>query len=69
MNDRLLDVPQAAAHLAISPKTIYKWVHLRRIPYVRVGRLVRFRVSDLDDWIEERIQPDSTGVSRPGGAR
>jgi excisionase family DNA binding protein len=51
MNTPLLNIRQAAARLCIAPKTLYKWVESGQIPYVRIGRLIRFRDADLDKWI------------------
>jgi excisionase family DNA binding protein len=49
---------QAAVYIGVSPKTLENWrSHKRRVtdgpPFSRVsGRLVRYRRSDLDAWME-----------------
>ncbi len=48
MGEKLLTVPQAAERLAISPATLRKWLYLRRLSCVRVGRAVRLRESDVE---------------------
>ena len=35
----------------MSVHTVYTMVSQRRIPYVKVGRLTKFDVADLDKWI------------------
>ena len=50
--ERLLDVKEAAALLGCSEAAIRKWVHQRRLPAVRVGRLVRFRRQDLEAFVQ-----------------
>ena len=50
---RLISVPEAAAYTGVSPHTIYTMVSQRRIPYVKVGRLVKFDVELLDKWIKQ----------------
>jgi excisionase family DNA binding protein len=40
---------QAAAHLQISERTLCTWMSRRLVPYIRIGRCVRFRKSDLDE--------------------
>lgn len=40
--ERLLTLTEIADRLGVSPKTIYKWAHLGKIPLIRVGRLLRF---------------------------
>jgi len=47
--------PEEAAHL-LSVKTswIYDAVRSGRMPYVRVGRYIRFTRSMLEDWLAEQ---------------
>jgi len=56
--DRLLDVRQAAALLAVKPSTLYQWAYERRIPVVKLlGWSLRFRLSDLERLIVEGVRP------------
>ena len=56
--DRLLDVTEAAVLLGLkSPRTLYKWAYAGRIPSVRIGRLLRFRRSDLERLIANGERP------------
>ena len=48
---RLVDVQSAANYLAVSISTLYGWVWQRRIPFVKVGRALRFDLSDLESFI------------------
>lgn len=45
---------QAAEHLGLSPRTLEKKVHARRIPFHKIGHLTRFRYSELDAWVAEQ---------------
>jgi excisionase family DNA binding protein len=47
----LLSVEEAADYLGISAGTLRNWISMRRIEYVKVGRLTRFRLSALDRFI------------------
>jgi excisionase family DNA binding protein len=51
--NRLISVPEAAAYTGLSPHTIYSMVSQRRIPFVKVGRLVKFDEAMLQAWIKE----------------
>jgi excisionase family DNA binding protein len=53
VQSRLLDVDSLAAYVGLSPHTIYTMVSQRRIPYVKVGRLVRFDLGLLDGWLKQ----------------
>lgn len=49
----LIPIQQAAQYTGLSPHTLYAMVSQRRIPYVKVGRLVKFDVDLLDKWIKQ----------------
>jgi len=53
---QLLDTAEASEFLGISRNTLYEWIVQRKIPYIKVGRLVKFRREDLQKWLEKRIQ-------------
>jgi hypothetical protein len=52
--DELLDESAAAFLLAIKPATLRVWRSTCRydLPYIKVGRLVRYRTSDLNAFVE-----------------
>ncbi len=55
---RLMTIKQASNYLAIPVPTLYTRVWQRRIPFVRLGRSIRFDVADLDAFIDEnKVSP------------
>jgi excisionase family DNA binding protein len=54
MGDRLLTVRELAEYLRVNPFSVYRWVEQNRIPYLRVGRTLRFRLEDIDEFMRER---------------
>jgi excisionase family DNA binding protein len=52
----LLDTVAAAEYLGVAPRSLEVWRCVKRhsIPYIRVGRLIKYRQSDLDAWLESR---------------
>jgi excisionase family DNA binding protein len=55
---RLLTVREAAEYLGTTPKTLYKRVWRREVPFIKLGRSVRFDRKDLDLIIEKaRVAP------------
>lgn len=50
---RLVSVQAAAAYTGLSVHTVYTMVSQRRIPHVKVGRLVKFDLGMLDAWIHK----------------
>lgn len=49
---RLTDVPGVAEYLGTTERHIRELVYRRRIPFVKVGRAVRFDLRTIDRWIE-----------------
>lgn len=57
---------KAAAHLGITNRTLYRQIDLGEIPAYRLGRVIRLRWRDLDDFIERsRIEPGELGHLYP----
>ncbi|OQA92043.1 MAG: Helix-turn-helix domain protein [Elusimicrobia bacterium ADurb.Bin231] len=54
MQTKLLNINELAEYLGIKISTVYSWVNQRKIPYVKVGRLVKFDQVDIDKWIAEQ---------------
>lgn len=52
----LLNTIEAAEFLGTSPGTLEVWRCTKRyaIPFLKVGRLVRYRRSDLEQWLQSR---------------
>ena len=48
----LVGIHEATQFLAVSVSTLYGWVWQRRIPFIKVGRAVRFDRSDLQGFVE-----------------
>ena len=51
-----VDQRAAAEHLQISRRTLYLWMQKGDIPYARLGRSVRFRLSDVDEAMKRRAR-------------
>ena len=50
---RLLSIKATADYTGLSVHTLYTMVSQRRIPFVKVGRSLRFDLALLDEWIKE----------------
>jgi excisionase family DNA binding protein len=55
---QLMDMNEASEYLGIRKNTLYEWVMERKIPHVRVGRLLKFRREDLEAWLRKRTQEE-----------
>lgn len=55
--DRLLSRKEAARYLSLSPGTLAVWDCTKRYDLKprKVGKVVRYRLSDLDKFLEEQL--------------
>lgn len=53
-DDRWLSVDDVAAHLGVRRGTVYKWVERLGLPARKVGRLLKFKRSEIDAWVDRR---------------
>ena len=53
----LMTPEHAARALSVSIRTLAAWRSIGRhaLPYVKVGRLVRYRESDIADWLQSNL--------------
>jgi len=60
--DKLLTPIEVSKHLGISVETLNTWRATNRynLPYVKVGRLVRYRIEDIQTFLNSRIQTTTT---------
>jgi len=54
MNRRFISKEELAIYLGVSPNTIRSWVWMRKIPYHKLGGLVKFDLQKVDSWAQER---------------
>ena len=51
--ERLMTAKQVSTLIEVKPSTIYQWVHEGLIPYVKLGKCVRFKKDELFRWIDK----------------
>ncbi len=49
--DRWLSVQEIAAYLGVKSETIYTWIENKDMPAHKVGRLWKFKISEVDAWV------------------
>jgi len=62
MTEPWLSVEQIAEHLGVTRDSIYRWIDAKALPASKIGRLWKFKVSEVDDWVRR-------GGARDDGAR
>ena len=64
-NEPWVGIPKVAAHLHVSKDTVYRWVDTQGLPAPGVGHLFRFRLSQVDKWVQKR-DGDFLATRSPG---
>jgi len=59
---RLVGIGAAAQYIDMSVHTVYTMVSQRRIPFVKMGRLTKFDVTELDRWIKKNTTMPKTAT-------
>jgi putative molybdopterin biosynthesis protein len=55
--ETIYTIPEVAEYLKMSKSKVYDLVKKGRIPFIKIGRNVRIRQSDLMRWLEEQTRP------------
>jgi len=50
---KLLGINEVTEYTGLKTSTVYSWVHQRKIPYIKMGRLVKFDPKEIDLWIQK----------------
>jgi excisionase family DNA binding protein len=51
MNEHWVSVEQVAEHLGVVRDSIYRWIDAKGLPAHKIGRLWKFKLSEVDDWV------------------
>lgn len=58
-------VDDVARHLGVSHDTVYRWIDGKGLPAHKLGRLWKFKLSEVDDWVRaggaQDVDDDANG--------
>jgi excisionase family DNA binding protein len=49
--ERWLSVEEITGHLGVARDTVYRWIEQKGLPAHRLGKLWKFKVSEVDEWV------------------
>jgi len=61
--ERWVGVEDVAAHLGVAKDSVYRWIEERSLPAHRVGRLLRFKLSEIDEWVHQGSEQETASHS------
>lgn len=50
-------VEDAAKHLGVAKDSVYRWIETRSLPAHKIGRLWKFKLSEVDEWVRTECAP------------
>ncbi|MEX1363878.1 MAG: helix-turn-helix domain-containing protein [Nannocystaceae bacterium] len=59
MDDRWFSVGETTEYLGISKNSVYAWIEKKVLPGHRIGRLWKFKRSEVDEWVYKRKAADA----------
>lgn len=59
---------QVALHLGVAKDTVYRWRERRGMPAHRIGRLWKFKLSEVDGWVCTGVADESASLAGPSAA-
>jgi len=66
--DILLDERGACRALKCAPRTLYEWREKHGLPYIALGRTIRYPVQQLHEWAARRTRTTGASDGESGGA-
>ena len=54
MEERWLSVEDVCEYLGVARDTVYKLIAKKNLPAYRVGRLWKFKVHEVDEWVKKQ---------------
>ena len=59
MEDDILTIEEVAHYLRVSERTVYDWAQKGEIPSGKIGTVWRFKRSEIEKWVNERLSSNS----------
>ena len=59
MEEEILTIEEVAKYLRVSERTVYDWAQKGEIPAGKIGTVWRFKKSEIEKWVNERLSSGS----------
>ena len=65
MSDDILTIEEVAKYLRVSERTVYDWAQKGEIPSGKIGTVWRFKKSEIEKWVNDRLSSSSKPSAPP----
>ncbi|WP_295456910.1 helix-turn-helix domain-containing protein [uncultured Thiodictyon sp.] len=62
-------VEDVSNHLGVAKDSVYRWIDLKGLPAHKIGRLWKFKLSEVDDWVRSGGAVDQASEESRGEDR
>ncbi len=62
-------VEDVSSHLGVAKDSVYRWIDHKGLPAHKIGRLWKFKLSAVDDWVRSGGAIDQGSEDSSGGDR
>lgn len=77
MTEPWVSVEDVAAHLGVAKDSVYRWIEGKGLPAHKLGKLWKFKLSEVDVWVraggavdsDDKPAPTSTRSAKRGSTR
>lgn len=68
MREPWVSVDVVASHLGVAKDTVYRWIERKGLPANKVGRLWKFKLDEVDEWVRGGGADEGTDAAGAGKA-
>ncbi|HKY40552.1 MAG TPA: helix-turn-helix domain-containing protein [Polyangiaceae bacterium] len=60
-----VSVEDVALHLGVAKDSVYRWIEAKGLPANRIGKLWKFKLSEVDDWVRNDGANEARARAKP----
>ena len=60
-----VSVEDVALHLGVPKDSVYRWIDAKGLPAHRIGKLWKFKLSEVDDWVRAEGANEAQARAKP----
>ena len=60
-----VSVEEVALHLGVAKDSVYRWIDAKGLPAQRIGKLWKFKLSEVDDWVRAEGANETRTRAKP----